>query len=242
MDTDNNSGKDTLSTGSKIVMVVIVVVALIAVAYFIGQSSNSQTPATNPTTSVTPNTQVKATTVQVSEFYNGQDGYSLSIPSGNNSTCVWTWVDGSAAIPYSKTTYANSATEKHTIEISDTAEDWKVSCTDDFGNQYVGVFPAQSIQNQPQSQTPTPTPQPSYYTPMTFSPAVEAQRSSFVNSCTSSGGTWGKCNCDFDYLISNHGLVWLIDESAYVDVNGVASSEFRSSAQLAAQSCSVYSN
>ncbi len=233
--------------GSKWFGVGIVVVVLVAGAYFIGQSSNNQTQpvvnSSNPTTSVTPNTQVKATTVQVSEFYNGQDGYSLSIPSGNNSTCVWTWVDGNAAIPQSKTTHANSATEKHTIEISDTASDWKVSCTDDFGNQYVGVFPSQSIQNQQQSQTPTS--QPSYYTPMTFSSAVEAQRSSFVYGCESAGtivNTWGKCNCNFDYLINNYGLVWLINEEAYINVNGVASPEYRSEALDAYKYCSAFSN
>jgi hypothetical protein len=227
---------------SKWIGVVIVVVVLVGGAYFIGQNSNNQTQpnSSNPTTSVTPNTQVKATTVQVSEFYNGQDGYSLSIPSGNNSTCVWTWVDGSAAIPYSKTTYANSATEKHTIEISDTAEDWKVSCTDDFGNQYVGAFPSQSIQNQPQSQAPTP--QPSYYTPMTFSPTAEAQRSSWDNGCTSKGTSLNYCNCTFDYLIYNYGVIWLIQENAYINVNGAASPEFRSASQSASQYCSAWNH
>ena len=52
-----------------------------------------------------------------------------------------TYVDGNAAIPYSETTQAKTATEKHTIHISDTATDWKVSCVDDFGNQYTGIFP-----------------------------------------------------------------------------------------------------
>ena len=140
--------------GSKWTGVVIIIIVLVAAAYLIGQNSNNGTQLNNgssavntsnsdPTTNVVPNTQVKATTVQVTTFYNGQNGYSLSIPSGNSSTCIWTWVDGSGAIPFSRTTYANSATEKHTIEISDTASDWKVSCTDDFGNQYIGVFPSQ---------------------------------------------------------------------------------------------------
>ncbi len=97
----------------------------------------------------------------------------------------------------------------------------------------------------PTVQTPTPQPSytaPSYYTPMTFSTAVEAQRSSYVNGCTSSGGMWGKCNCAFDYLISNYGLVWLINENAYVNVNGVASTELRSASLDAYKYCSVYSN
>ena len=82
----------------------------------------------------------------------------------------------------------------------------------------------------------------SYYTHMTFSTAVEAQRSSYVNGCTSSGGMWGKCNCGFDYLISNYGLVWLIDEEAYINVNGVSSPELRSASLNATRYCSVYSN
>src|ERR1700722_13807497 len=63
------------------------------------------------------------------------------------------------------------------------------------GNTQSVAQPPSTVQNQQESQTPAPTPQPSYYTPMTFSPAVEAQRSSFVNSCASTGDTWGKCNC-----------------------------------------------
>ena len=101
--------------------------------------------ASNPTTDVKANTQVQATTVQVARFYNGQDGYSLSIPSGNTSTCIWTWAGGSADVPYSQTTTANSATEKHTITFPDGSLDslysFKVNCTDDFGNQYTGIFP-----------------------------------------------------------------------------------------------------
>jgi hypothetical protein len=127
----------------------IVVVVLIVAAYFLGGSLDSGAPlidksgAPNPTTNVITNTEVKATTGQVPTFYNGQDGYSVSIPSGNNSTCIWTWVDGNAAIPYTTTTYANSAAEKHTIEISNTASNWEVTCVDDFGNRYVGIFPLQ---------------------------------------------------------------------------------------------------
>jgi hypothetical protein len=103
--------------------------------------------------------------------------------------------------------------------------------------------PSSAVQSQQQSQAPTP--QPVYYTPMTFSAAVEAQRSSFVNGCESAGttaNTWGKCNCNFDYLINNYGLVWLINEEAYINVNGAASPEYRSEALAAYKYCSAYSN
>jgi hypothetical protein len=89
------------------------------------------------------NIETKSSTVQVSKFFNGKDGYSLSIPTGNNSTCIWTWSAGSGRIPDSKTTKANSATEKHTIQIYGGEEDFKVVCVDDFGGKYDGVFPAQ---------------------------------------------------------------------------------------------------
>ncbi|HUC01906.1 MAG TPA: hypothetical protein VMA75_03300 [Candidatus Paceibacterota bacterium] len=102
-----------------------------------------------------------------------------------------------------------------------------------------------AVQIQPQVQNATVQPSYDYphnYTPMTFSPAAESQRNSFVNGCTSSGGTWGKCNCDFDYLIENYGVVWLIDANAYINVNGAASPQYRVIAQQAAQSCSEWSN
>lgn len=105
--------------------------------------------------------------------------------------------------------------------------------------QPVQAAPQQSV---PSQNTAPVVQQPRYYTPMTFSPTAEAQRSSFVNSCTSSGGTWGKCNCDFDYFIYNYGVIWLINENAYINVNGASSPEFRSASQSANQSCSVWSN
>jgi hypothetical protein len=121
-------------------LIYIIVGIIIVGALFVLFYHPSSNP-TNPTTDVKPNTQISATTVNVAKFYDGQDGYSLSIPSGNSSTCIWTWADGNANIPDSQTTTANTATAKHTIHISDTADDWKVSCVDDFGNQYTGIFP-----------------------------------------------------------------------------------------------------
>ncbi len=96
-----------------------------------------------------------------------------------------------------------------------------------------------------QSDIPAPRPSyvaPKYYVPMTFAPAAESQRDSFVNGCLNSGGTWGKCNCNFDYIINNYGVVWLINENAYINVNGVASPEFRAEALNAVEYCSAYSN
>lgn len=118
---------------------VLIVLAIVGVGYWL---SISITAPQNPTIDVQSNTKVSATTVQIGTFYDGKDGYTLSIPSGNSSTCIWNYTGGNAAIPYSETTYARSATEKHTIYSYD-YYDWKVNCLDDFGNQYVGVFPQQ---------------------------------------------------------------------------------------------------
>lgn len=135
--------KENINWGLIIIVVIIGVILLSAIYYAKNpQTPNNQTQnnQANPTTNVKPNTQISATTVNVAKFYDGQDGYSLSIPSGNRSTCIWTYAGGSADIPYSQTTSANSATEKHTIYSYD-YYDWKVSCVDDFGNQYTGIFP-----------------------------------------------------------------------------------------------------
>lgn len=95
----------------------------------------------NPTTFIKPNIKVEATLVNVAKFYNGKESFSISIPSGNRSTCIWTWAAGSGHVPYSATTNAETATEKHIITVYGDEEDLKVSCFDDFGNQYIGIFP-----------------------------------------------------------------------------------------------------
>jgi hypothetical protein len=98
---------------------------------------NTPSPIANtPTQSVNTNENtVPIYTNTAGEFY-------LTIPRGNNSTCTWTWVAGSAAIPYSQTTYA-LAGQQHMITIAgvegSTVDDFKVTCVDDFGDQYVGV-------------------------------------------------------------------------------------------------------
>lgn len=119
------------------------------------------------------------------------------------------------------------------------------SSTQNQTGQQSAPAPVTPTANEQATPSVSPTLQPSYYAPMTFSPAVEAQRSSFVNGCESAGttaNTWGKCNCNFDYIISNYGLVWLINEEAYINVNGVASPEYRSEALAAYKYCSVFDN
>lgn len=94
--------------------------------------------------SMVQTTNITATQVQVSRFYDGEEGYSLAVPGGNTSTCNWTYVGGNGAIPDSETTFANNSSEKHLVHFGDYLDsywDFKVNCTDDFGNQYVGVFP-----------------------------------------------------------------------------------------------------
>jgi len=118
---------------SKIGIILIIILIVGGVYLFSKKDIN------NPTLDIKTNAEIKATNVQVGTFYDGKDGYSLSIPSGNSSVCTWNYNGGSGVVPYIETTSARSATEKHTIYYDD-FYDWKVSCVDDFGNSYVGVF------------------------------------------------------------------------------------------------------
>jgi hypothetical protein len=101
----------------------------------------------NDTDKLETKKQIKVTSLQVTKFYDGDWGYSLSIPDANNSTCIWTWVAGNDAIPDSRTTSVNrNTTEKHFVKFGDYIDaqwDYKVSCVDDFGNNYIGVFPVE---------------------------------------------------------------------------------------------------
>lgn len=103
----------------------------------------------DPTITAKNDIKIDATIVDVGRFYNGQNGLSLSIPSGNMSTCIWTYNAGSGRIPNSITTDARTATEKHTISVYGDEEDLKVTCVDDFGNNYIGVFPEPDYKNMP---------------------------------------------------------------------------------------------
>ncbi len=121
---------------SRIWTIIVVIVIIAVAAYWIG----SQQATNNPTFDVKADSSIKATVVQVGTFYDGEEGYSISIPSGNSSTCLWNYTDGNAVIPYLKITSARNATEKHAI-YSYTGWDWQVICVDDFGNYYTGTFP-----------------------------------------------------------------------------------------------------
>lgn len=125
--------------------VILAIVIVIIIGYFSlnfqDKDKINQPILDNPIIDVRPNTKIEVTTIKVAKFYDGEDGYSVSIPSGNRSTCVWNWEGGSGAIPDSTTTYANTATEKHTIVYYGGTYNYKINCFDDFGNQYLGVFP-----------------------------------------------------------------------------------------------------
>jgi hypothetical protein len=112
--------------GLQIWVVLIVIVVVAGGVYWFGNSQFSG--------------EIKTTKIQVGTFYDGKNGYSVSIPNGNTSTCIWNYTDGNAAIPGLETTSVRNASEKHTV-YSYTAWDWKVLCVDDFGNYYVGTFP-----------------------------------------------------------------------------------------------------
>ena len=99
-------------------------------------SSGADSSDINPGTNI----KIEVTAVKVNPFYNGEEGFSLSIPSGNNSTCIWTYSGGNAVVPYKEITNANTATEKHTI-LSGDFYDFMVVCVDDWGNRFIGVFP-----------------------------------------------------------------------------------------------------
>jgi len=95
----------------------------------------------NPTIDIKNDSKIDANILNVSKFYDGSDGFSLSIPSGNKSTCIWTWSAGSGDIPDSKITEVETAKNKHFVNIFLDSYDFKVTCVDDFGNIYVGIFP-----------------------------------------------------------------------------------------------------
>lgn len=86
------------------------------------------------------NNSTNTTRMSVSKFYDGKDGYSITIPTETRSTCVWHYTSGNPAIPYSETTEARTATGKHTLYINN-RYDWIVTCVDDLGNHYTGIFP-----------------------------------------------------------------------------------------------------
>lgn len=138
--------------------ILLISIFILTPLFLLTGCSQTTTNSDNPTINVKQDVKVGATEIKVGTFYDGKDGFSVSIPSGNKSVCTWTYTAGSGHIPNMTTTNANTATEKHTIYVYGGEEDLKVSCVDDFGNQYVGVFPlsnskdAKSIENNTSSK------------------------------------------------------------------------------------------
>ncbi len=78
--------------------------------------------------------------VPVSTFYDGNDGYSISIKTGNTSTCTWNAADRNSGMPHRETTVVWTIADQHTVYAND-YYDWIVTCVDDLGNHYTGIFP-----------------------------------------------------------------------------------------------------
>lgn len=85
---------------------------------------------------------IKTKMLNVGKFYDGEEGYFLSIPGGNESRCIWTYAGGNAGVPYIEVTSAKTATQKHALHPpSSFTYGFKVICVDDSGNVYNGIFP-----------------------------------------------------------------------------------------------------
>jgi len=69
-------------------------------------------------------------------------GFNLSVPRGNISSCIWTWVAGTGNIPGSRTTDSTSAIANSHQFIAElfNGRDFKVGCTNDYGDYYEGQF------------------------------------------------------------------------------------------------------
>lgn len=132
---------NTMNKITKILSFTILIFAFSGCSYKIAEETNKV--INDPTITVNNDTKIDATIVNVGKFYDGKNGFSVSIPSGNKSTCIWTYNAGSGKIPNSITTEAITAIEKHTVSVYGDESDLKVTCVDDFGNNYVGIFPNQ---------------------------------------------------------------------------------------------------
>lgn len=71
-----------------------------------------------------------------------EEGFSLKVPRGNTSSCVWTWVAGTGDIPGTQTTYSSSTVSNSHHLAADffNGRDFKVGCTNDYGEYYEGQF------------------------------------------------------------------------------------------------------
>lgn len=70
------------------------------------------------------------------------------------------------------------------------------------------------------TKIPTALPaSPPYYSPMQFNTNIESWRYSFVNSCAENS-SYSSCECDFDYLITHYGFIWLVRENTNIEAFG----------------------
>lgn len=134
-----------LTKKTKIIFVIIIILIFAIYSILIGLEDKNQNKSSFNQVQTNQKDESIINTVDVAKLYKDGDGFFLSILTGNSSTCVWTYAGGNAAIPYSKNTYAETASEYHQIVFPldeiDSYFDFKVSCVDDFGNVYLGKFP-----------------------------------------------------------------------------------------------------
>jgi len=73
--------------------------------------------------------------------------FSLQVPTlAFNSTCIWTYAGGNHVVPYSETTTSETP-RAHVLGPFDDGSnlyDFAVTCVDEFGRKFQGVFPPNS--------------------------------------------------------------------------------------------------
>lgn len=84
----------------------------------------------------------KENKIPVTGSNHSEEGFNLKVPRGNSSSCVWTWVAGTGDIPESQTTDSTSdASNLHKLPADFfNGKDFKVGCTNDYGEYYEGQF------------------------------------------------------------------------------------------------------
>lgn len=85
---------------------------------------------------------IEANSSVVRSINYSEEGFSLVVPRGNSSSCVWTWVAGTGDIPGSETTNSTSGESNLHKLVTDlfNGRDFKVGCTNDYGEYYQGIF------------------------------------------------------------------------------------------------------
>ena len=70
--------------------------------------------------------------------------FSVTVPSKKKTTCIWTYAEGNGGIPYSEKTETEGAVNIHTVankQITESAYDYGVECSDETGIKFFGEFP-----------------------------------------------------------------------------------------------------